>query len=65
MAGLGFEDRWKWFGLGCDFFYGFQEYANEKYHLSSPIIVSNIWVKYYVVKNNIWVSFILLVEYQR
>jgi hypothetical protein len=51
MAGLGFEDRWKWFALGFDFVYGVQESSNDKYALSSPIIVSNIWVKYYVFKN--------------
>jgi hypothetical protein len=51
MAGLGFEDRWKWFNVGVDFVYGINEHSNDKYYVYSPTLVSNIWLKYYVFKN--------------
>lgn len=51
MAGLGFEDRWKWFGTGVDFSYGVQEHSNDAYYVTSTLLASNIWVKYYVIKN--------------
>jgi hypothetical protein len=51
MAGLGFEDRWKWLSLGCDFVYGVQEHSNDRYNITLPVLVSNVWIKYYVLKN--------------
>lgn len=51
MAGLGFEDRWKWLALGCDFVYGVQEHSSDKYLLSSPLFVSSIWTKYYLKRS--------------
>lgn len=51
MAGLGFEDRWKWLSLGLDFVLGIQENTNDNYAVTSNILISNIWLKYYVFKH--------------
>ncbi len=51
MGGLGWEERWKRFAIGIEALAGGSGNDNDKYSLSSTLLVSNITAKYYVLFN--------------
>lgn len=51
MGGLGWEERWKRFAIGIEAMAGGSGNDNDKYSLTSTLLVSNITAKYYVIFN--------------